>query len=69
MAIKGIEGALCGDRIVLSLCHCIFIVVVVTQIYTCDKLTSNSTHILYYNVSFHFRSWSIIMQDVVTGGY
>lgn len=62
MAIKGMEGALCGDRIVLSLCHCIFTVVVVTQIYTCDKLTSNSTHMLS-NVSFHFW-WKLVYNHV-----
>lgn len=34
-----------------------------TDLHWC-KLASSSTHILY-NVSFHFRYWSIIMKDVV----
>lgn len=62
-AVDGAERALCGDRSVLSLCHCVFIVVVVTQIYT-GANWHQAPHILY-NVSFHFRYWSIIMKVVV----
>lgn len=60
VAIKGIEGALCGNRIVLSLCHCSFIVVVVPQIHTCDKLTSNPTHA----IQCRFPFWMLVCNHV-----
>lgn len=60
VAIKGIEGALCGNRIVLSLCHCSCIVVVVPQIHTCDKLTSNPTHA----IQCRFPFWMLVCNHV-----